>query len=112
LYDAVDDYVGATDPETSTAARTYGFPMGTWDVSRITNFSRVFDSFERNPALDTFDENLNDWDVSAAKDMSEMFRHTSAFQASDDLSVWKVDQVTNMRYRFADAAAFNGDLSS
>jgi hypothetical protein len=44
LYQAVDVYLlGLTEnPKESIAARTYGYPIGTWDVSRIKNFSFVF----------------------------------------------------------------------
>jgi len=46
LYQAVDEYMEAvlfSSPETSSAVQRYGL-IETWDVSRLSNFSRVFDA--------------------------------------------------------------------
>jgi hypothetical protein len=42
LYEAVDIYLSTDNPETSIVSQTYGYPIGTWDVSKIKDFSRVF----------------------------------------------------------------------
>jgi hypothetical protein len=83
LYQAVDTYIlGLTeDPKESIAARVYGYPIGTWDVSQIKDFSQVFDP-ERNSTFDlirppsvnsSFNEDINGWNVSAAESMFGMF---------------------------------------
>jgi surface protein len=135
LYDAVDIYTAATDSTNSTAAVTYGYPIGSWDVSQITDFSQVFDSLNRNSAVGIFDEDVSGWDVSAATTMSGMFKGASTFsgdlslwnvsQVRDtssmfegatsfdgNVSLWNVGQVTNMSSMFFEASAFNGDLAS
>jgi surface protein len=110
LYDAVDAYVGTTSPVDSTAATVYGYPIGSWDVSRISNFSQVFDGSARNSAIGMFDEDLSNWDVSAASTMHSMFNGAYAFNSN--LSAWNVSRVADMSFMFWGASAFNGDLSS
>jgi len=46
----------------SEPAYTYGYPMNTWDVSKVTDFSWVF-------AHVNFNDDISDWDVSSATDM-------------------------------------------
>jgi len=46
----------------SDVAYTYGYPIGTWCVSSVTDMSWLF-------AHKTIDENLNGWDVSQVTDM-------------------------------------------
>jgi hypothetical protein len=44
LYEAVDEYLAAGEnPENTSVAEAFGYPIGSWDVSRITDFSRLFD---------------------------------------------------------------------
>ena len=49
------------------------------------------------------------WDVSAVTNMRFVFRSANAFNG--DLSGWDVRNVTNMKSMFEGASAFNGDLS-
>jgi surface protein len=109
LYDAVDAYVSSSNPSDSTVAATYGYPIGMWDVSRITNFAQVFDAFDRNTTIRTFNEDLSGWDVSAATNMRSMFHGASSFNG--DLSTWDVSQVSDMESMFQSARTFNGDIS-
>lgn len=70
------------------------------DVSRLTDFSFVFQD-------STFNGDISQWDVSNAQIMARMF------QGSDftgDISRWSVSKVTNMGAMFAHSA-FNGDIS-
>lgn len=71
LHRAIDAYVSAESAASSWPAQRYGFPIGTWNVSRLTDFRRAFDpyrsfdfDFERNHDADvtSFDEDLGDWD--------------------------------------------------
>lgn len=72
LYIAVDDYLTHGGLNTTGSAMMYGYPIGSWDVSRLTNFSAVFDP-KRNSAFDDFDieirymnYDISNWDVSNA----------------------------------------------
>jgi len=83
LYTAVDDYLLGGGVNTTTSAITYGYPIGTWDVAQLTNFSAVFDP-NRQSLFDDFDievrympYDISSWDVSNALDMSRMFRATT-----------------------------------
>lgn len=116
LYDAVDNYLAARDKANSLVSKVYGYPIGSWDVSRITDFSRVF-SPNRQFAFDanfinwtfSFNEDISDWDVSSAVTMFCMF--TSAISFNQDLSKWDVRRVTNFTAMFAQAKIFDQDLS-
>jgi surface protein len=109
LYYAVDEYLAAEHPETTIVATTYGFPIGTWDVSRLNDFSQVFDS-NRNSAAAAFNEELNQWDMSSATTMQRMFDNAKVF--NQDLSMWDVSQVVDMSHMFHVAKSFNQNLSS
>jgi hypothetical protein len=113
LYQAVDAYQEAAilySVQDSDVARRYGYPMGTWNVSRLTNFSSVFDG-TRNPNLvDTFDEDLSGWDVSRATDMFRTFFELSHYTGRG-LEQWNVDRATNLRSMFSFAYNFKGNIS-
>jgi surface protein len=85
------------------ATKIYG-PISSWDVSRVTDMSRMF-----KDAL-SFNGDLSNWDVSRVTDMSWMFYNTRSFNA--DLSNWDVSRVTDMSRLFRRATSFNGDLSN
>jgi amino acid transporter len=68
LLNAVDEYLANNGPDTNVSS-SYGWPIGSWCVSRITDFSSVF-STDRNPDASTFDESLTNWDMSQGR----MFR--------------------------------------
>ena len=63
LCDAVRKYC-TYDPEAmEELACTYGYPIGKWDVSPVTDFSHVF-ADQRD-----FNEYIGDWDVSNTTSM-------------------------------------------
>ena len=66
LSDAVDAYI-ADNSASSTTAITYGWPIGTWCVSYITDMFGLFRD------KDTFNEDIGQWDVSNVSVMNEMF---------------------------------------
>jgi surface protein len=88
----------------NTVVQNYGWPIGSWCVSNVTDMSLMFSD------LISFNEDLSSWDVSQVTDMSRMFLRASSF--NQDLSSWDVSQVTDMSYIFARASSFNQDLSS
>jgi hypothetical protein len=65
LRAAVDDYLADNSKDT-LVARTYGWPIGVWDVSRIQDFSYLFaaydflpDSDRLNPTAASFNEDIS-----------------------------------------------------
>jgi surface protein len=110
LYTAVDEYLAAENPETTAVAELYGYPVGTWDVSGITDFSHVFDATFRNSDAAFFNEDVSQWDVSSATTMEQMFDGATAFNG--DISRWNTSSVTFMTGMFAHAESFNRDLSA
>ena len=99
------------------AENEYGH-ISLWNTSQVTNMGALF---RRNT---TFNENINTkevtkedsptgkayraWDVSNVTDMRYMFFGAAAF--NQDISNWNVSNVTNMWGMFHNAAAFNQDI--
>jgi Mycoplasma protein of unknown function, DUF285 len=122
LYDAVDAYLREVDnggfSTTSDVAVLHGYPIGSWDVSRITNFDRVFDPDRGttlvnnlNPSRQTiFDADLGGWDTSHAVSMKGMFAASNEF-VGQGLERWSVSKVIDFSFMFGWAVKFNGDLS-
>jgi surface protein len=126
LYQAADEYMkaGGGGPDASQSAPMspvalrYGYPIGTWNVSLITDFTRVFDP-DRNATLpmdrtvsaqrSMFNEDLSGWNVSSATTMVGMFAWAERFNGN--ISTWQTSMVTNMSYMFYHATRFAGNLS-
>ena len=130
LYDAVDAYRAAgTNAALSDVVLRYG-PIAAWNVSLITNFSRVFDPI-RSDLLTTatissvyevafpptnfdgaqFNEDLSGWDVSNAETMMGMFSRCDYFTGAG-LELWNVPKVRDFSFMFMGTSAFNGTLSN
>jgi surface protein len=92
---------GATAKE--TVSETYGHVIGSWDVSRITDMSYLFQNAK------SFRCDLSEWDTSNVTNMAGMFLGASSFNG--DVSDWDVSGVTNMGEMFYGAWTFNRDLS-
>jgi surface protein len=73
--------------------------IGQWDVSRVTDMNRLFDSGAN------FDEALNDWNVSNVTNMNSMFMNCYNFNSP--LNKWDVSRVTNMDSMFMNCFKFN-----
>ncbi|MEL1233271.1 MAG: BspA family leucine-rich repeat surface protein, partial [Candidatus Neomarinimicrobiota bacterium] len=99
LQAAVDLWVD----DNAAALSTYG-EINSWDVSLITDMSRIFKQ------KSTFNDDISNWDVSNVTNMFEMFEFANEF--NQDLSSWDVSSVTNMHDMFHHASNFNGDVSS
>jgi surface protein len=122
LYDAVDAFeasVKANDTAgNSEVAEMYGFPMGTWDVSRLSDFSRVFnrdltETLDPNAPISglvTFDEDLSGWNVSNAVNMHGMFAGANQF-VGKGLEKWDVGRVSDFSKMFMNANDFVGSVS-
>ena len=104
--------------------------IGNWDVSNVTNISRMFrgnnafnqdignwdvsnveffnSMFENNPAFNNGGSpSISGWTTTNGTDMENMFRVTNFNQ---DIGNWDVSNVTNMSGMFA-ATSFNHDIT-
>ena len=57
-----------------------------------------------------FNKDISNWDVSNVTDMSSMFRGTDEF--NQDISSWNISSVVDMNGMFAGTKAFNQDISN
>jgi surface protein len=120
LQNAVDEYMAAvvlagnnsiTNVATTAVAMRYGYPMNTWDVGRVSNFSTMFDG-KRNVLLkSTFNEDLSNWNVSSAVDMFRMFATLDLYEGLG-LEFWDVSNVKTIRGMFHEAYNFEGNIAS
>jgi surface protein len=109
LVAAVDDYVEADDPSQSGSALLYGYPMATWCVDHVTDFSTVFSAY-RQPRMEEFNEDLSAWKTSSAINMIAMFDGCANFNG--DIDSWDVSNVKRADSMFRHARRFNRDISS
>jgi surface protein len=61
-------------------------------------------------SADSFNQPLNNWDVSGVTSMRDMFSSADLF--NQPLNSWDVSNVTDMRNMFRSASTFNQDISS
>jgi surface protein len=104
LLDAVQKYTRYEAGDAEGFAATYGWPIDKWDVSRIQNFSSIFEDRY------AFNEAIGSWDVSNAIIMNSMFCNAITF--NQDVSSWDTSRVDIMKYMFMNASSFNQDISS
>lgn len=104
LRAAVDAYLQDNHNPSSQVALTYGHPIGTWDVSRVTDMTRLFEKAK------DFNEDISLWNVSSVTSMSYMFFDAEAFD--QPLDNWDVGRVIDMDYMFWSARRFNHPLNS
>ena len=88
-------------PEGACSDGEYG-PISEWDVSRVTDMSRIFQS------MYSFNQDISKWDVSRVTEMNRMFYLAKSF--NQDISKWDVSRVTDMIMMFADAESFDQSL--
>ena len=79
-------------------------PIGTWDVSNVTDMENLFVGFKE------FNENLGGWDVSRVENMKGMFKGCISFNQPLDRWHDKVSNVENMEGMFMGCKRFNQDL--
>jgi surface protein len=103
LADAVSEYLADNSPDTQVA-QEYGWPIGKWCVSEVTDFSEIFEN-----ATD-FNEDLSGWDTSRATTMAKMFMMARSFNQA--ISSWNTQNVQDFRYMFLGASSFDQSLSS
>ena len=89
-------------------AHAFFGPMSQWDVSDVTDMSRLFE--RRGDDEHLFRGNIAQWDVSNVQTFSYMFAQQTAFNR--DLSRWKVSSALNMAGMFVGCSAFDQSLAS
>ena len=97
LKNAVDLYIA----DHATAVSQYG-DINTWDVSNITDMSKLFEY------KNTFNEDIGNWDTSNVTNMKNMFSYATSF--NQDISGWNTSNVTNMGRMFDNAYSFNQSI--
>ena len=81
-----------------------GLPLiSTWNTSRVTDFSWLFEGQSE------FNDDISAWDTSNVTNMSWMFYRASSF--NQPLNDWRGDKVTDMSRMF-EGSAFDQDLSN
>jgi hypothetical protein len=80
----------------SEAAAMYGFPIGVWNVSQVTDFSGLFSEFPQ------FNEFIGNWDTSSVLDMSFMFQDAQIFNQGESMtSGSKISGVTFLSHAWS-----------
>jgi surface protein len=137
LYNAVDLYLNDPSPNSSLAS-LYGWPIGAWCVSNVTDFHYLFSDLRNAKCADFDADGVSDWDVSNgvdfyamfegsaigtqnfsawsqklthAEDMAFMFARTTSF-VGIGLQDWNIGNARDTSYMFYNATAFNADISS
>eukprot|EP00978_Attheya_sp_CCMP212_P048659 scaffold555999_cov51-Attheya_sp.AAC.1 len=100
----VRKYIENNPADVVDIARTYGWPIGKWDVSEVQSFNSVFSE------CDTFNEDIGSWNTSRAENMAIMFHNASSF--NQDISSWDTSSAKGMEHMFHNASSFNQDISS
>ena len=95
LKEAVDHYLNSNQ-------NPCYINISLWDVSQITDMSRLFQNH------DTFNEPIGNWEVDNVIDMSYMFYYAQKF--NQEIGNWEVDNVTDMSYMFYYAQKFNQEI--
>jgi hypothetical protein len=78
--------------------------IGTWDVSKVTSTTSMFDSAVN------FNQPIGGWDTSNVKAMHGMFAFASSF--NQPIGDWSTKNVRNFAFMFAAASSFNQPIGS
>ena len=105
LHNAVRLYMvqDCANNEDCLIGQTYGWPINSWCVGNVQDMSHLFSQ------MNTFNENIHEWNTSSVTDMRFMFSSSSF---NGDVSSFDTSSVTDMTGMFLGASAFNGDLSN
>ena len=101
---AVEDHYSQDSDTKYNVFAKYG-PFKSWDVSRVTDMSLLF---QNKRYVD--DDDISMWNTSNVTDMSYMF--AGAYTFDQDISKWNTSNVTSMQGMFDGAVAFNQNISN
>ena len=102
LRHAVKDYLSSYVKDKRFIILKYG-EIGDWDVSNVTNMDDLFPYMSKG--AESFNQPLNNWNVSNVRVMCGMFWNARSFNQS--LNNWNVSNVGDMGDMFLDARSFN-----
>ena len=88
--------------------KNHGEP-NTWDVTLVTDMSRLIAVPDMFSDLRMFNASIDKWDTSAVTDMSWMFMDAKAF--NQPLDGWDTKKVTDMSDMFHSVTSFNQPLN-
>lgn len=95
--------IGLWMSDSAQASLMYG-PIENWDVSRVTNFTSIFDSTQNIYSVD-----LSAWNTAAVTTLRAAFYNSVGF--SGNIASWNTTSVTDMRVMLAYASDFTSDIS-
>jgi surface protein len=106
LRDAVNEWCY----DNYEARNKYG-DINTWDVSQVTDMSRLFRDKKQ------FNDNISNWDTSNVINMSKMFEEAKSFDNGGNPLIttdtsWNTSNVINMEGMFYGAKSFNSNISN
>ena len=108
LKSAVDAYTSSSQncskSDVCEVTHIYGWPIGTWCVSKVTDMSDLF--FETV----NFNDDLTYWDVSSVTNMAGIFYKASSFNG--DVANWDTGSVLYFTDSFRGASMFNRNITS
>jgi surface protein len=81
-----------------------------WDVSRVIDFSSLFDKFAGYINDDNFNKDISKWNMSSATTLESMFLGQNLF--NQPIGSWDVSSVTNMRRVFTFNDSFDQNINS
>jgi surface protein len=94
LIVAVNQYIASNGPDTPVA-KLYGWPIGTWCVDDISDFTQIF--YQKS----TFNEDIQNWNVKKGIIFRQMFENATSFNMN--LSNWDTSSAESMvRRSFVD----------
>ena len=102
IQNAVALWTSSDLAERTQAAERYN-NIAYWDVSEITQMSRLF------YIKGSFNADLSAWDVSKNENMASMFSNACLFNSN--LGRWDTSKVKSMGKTFIEASVFNSDVS-
>ncbi|CAB9505213.1 (LipO)protein [Seminavis robusta] len=112
LHDAIDAYI-ADDSPNSSISEHYGWPIGTWCVTKLRRFSFAFQIGRmRDPNLNADQANhiteqaakwspaIGGWDMSHAQDMEETFRGVQNLSSAWGIHHWNMTAMVSLKAMF------------